>query len=168
MEDLIIEVTHSKELIFKITKYRFKKQQRKYLSFTIFSGALAVALFLSNVLFNYSPYRMIIGYLFMIACGLFAGSTVRLSSKAIVKFVDKNIESFPINSKYVFSDNKFIVETKYQTATSKSEYEYASIALIHRIDQKTLYILLKTNIYCAIVSDKCDEVVALINSKISQ
>ena len=165
MENLIIEVTHNKELFCKITKYNVKKLRKKYLFFAIFSAVMAVALLLSNTLLSAPKYTMMVGYLFIIACGLFVGSLARLSSKAIARSVDKNMEAFPINSKYTFLEDKFLLETKYQTSHSKSEYEYASISSLNRIDEKTLYLSLKNNIYCIIESNKCDEIVAWINSR---
>ena len=156
MENYIVEVKHNKDLFCRITKYQTSKHRKQTLVFAIFFGVLSVILFVADLVSD-NMHTMVVGYFFAIFCGVLVFSRIRLSSNSIAKMIDKNIEKFPLNSTYTFSERQFSVETNFKTSHSKSEYKYSSILEVARIDENTLYIPLKNKTYCAIESDRCDE-----------
>ena len=166
MENLIVEVNHNKDLFCRITKHQVSKRRKQTLLFSLFFGILSIVLIIADIVSD-NMHTMVAGYFFAIFCGVFIFLHIRSSSNSIAKLIDKNIEKYPVNSTYTFFEEKFLVETNFQTSHSTTEYEYSSISKVNRIDEKTLYLLLKNNMYCAIESEKCDDIVSWLKPKIS-
>lgn len=166
MENLIVEVNHNKDLFCRITKHQVSKKRKQTLAFSAFYGILAIILFVADIV-SENMHTFVAGCFFAILCGMFIFFRIRLSSKSIAKLIDKNIDKYPVNSTYTFYEEKIFVETNFQTSHSTTEYEYSSISKVNRIDERTLYILMKNNTYCAIESEKCEALISWLNSKIS-
>lgn len=135
MEQLIIEVNHNKDLWCKVTKHQYTKQRKFYLAGAVWLGIFTVLTIVSAMFFKNPSAKEIwplIAYFFLIDILVLS----RFSSKSISKMIDKNIQMYPLRSKYTFSDECFIIETDFPTAHGKTQYEYASILNVHRIDKK--------------------------------
>ena len=167
MEQIIVEVNYNKGLWCRATKHQFSKQRKFYLMWTVLLGICNVIGIVCTIFFKNSSYTEgwpVFAFLFFLSILVIS----RFSSRSISKMIDKNLPMYPLKSKYTFSEDHFIIETDFQTAHSKTQYEYSSILSIHMIDKKTLYILLNNNTYSAIESDKCDEIVNWLRGKLAE
>ena len=122
MENLIVEVNHNKNLFFRIIKHQMSKQRKQILLFSVFSGILAIILFVADAVSD-NMHTMVAGYFFATFCVVFIFFRIRLSSKSIAKLIDKNIDKYPVNSTYTFFEENFLVETNFQTSHGTTEYE---------------------------------------------
>ena len=165
MEDLIIEVDYSKELFCRITRHQTAKDRKRMIGLSFFFGLLAVLLIAGDI-FSDSMKTATAGIFFAIFSVVFLLYLMRLSPKSIQQMVDKNRGRYPQRTTYSFFVDKFVVETDFSVSRVRGEHEYTAISKVQKVDEKTLYILLYNNTYCAIESDRCKEIIDWISPKV--
>ncbi|MBO5981298.1 MAG: hypothetical protein J6Q24_02505 [Clostridia bacterium] len=166
MDNLTLEVIHTKELFCRFTLHRVAVHKRRSLVLAIFSGVLSILLIAGNIFFNETMHTLEAGILFAAVCVTSSVMHGRLTPRAIARMIEKNIEAYPLRSKYTFFDDKFIVETDFTASHNTTEYEYSAIARVYIVDERTMYLMFRNNTFCAIESEKCGNITAWLSSKV--
>ena len=165
MEPLIFEINHNKNLFYKVIRAQTAKDRKRCTLSAIFASIVAVFLMIGDILSeNMETFQG--GFFFLIMAFVFCLLLKRFSKKAIRNMVDKNFENYPQKSAYAFWDDKMLIETFSRHSHSNSEYAYTAISRIQKIDNETVYVLLKNNTYFAIESSQAQEIVDFLASKV--
>ena len=142
-------------------RHRSARQRKLIAAFAILWACIGlVAIVWGSVGFVGAVFFIIIGSMYVVGLR-------RLSAKSIMKSIEVEFSKLPKSSVYSFFEDNFVAETEFETSHVKSEHSYSAVAKVNRVDDKTLYILLKNNTYCAIESDLCDEIADFISTKVS-
>lgn len=166
MDDLIIELEYNKELFLKTARHKTAKQRTSLLGFSVFCALLAIVLIVGNFI-NDNMQTASAGAFFAILGVAFLLRWKQLSVRNLKQTIEKDIAKFPLWSRYSFLQDVLLVETDFETSCISAEHEYSSIEKIHRIDEKTLCIVLKYGTYCAIESDDCEQIVEFLSGKVA-
>ena len=165
MEPLVFEVNHNKDLFYKVIRAQTAKDRKRGAFSAIFTSIVAALLIIGDILSeNMETFEG--GFFFAIMAFASCLLLKRLSKKSVRDMVDKNFENYPQRSIYTFLDDRMLFETFSKHSHSNSEYAYTAISRIQKIDNQTIYVLLKNNTYYAVESSRAQEIVDFLASKV--
>lgn len=166
MEPIVVRSEYSQDLFSRIMKYQLAKRRKSFTIFSIIFAVYAIYLIVGDIL-SKNMHTYSLGGMFIVLSILFFIFRLDLSQKSIMKKVKKNRALYWDSETLTFLDDKWLlVDSFSDICLINAEYSYTAIAKVHRIDAKTLCIILKNNTYCVVEGADCDKVTDFLSAKL--